>query len=1045
MKYMKKWLVVTLAIMSYVASYSQQRRIAGVIIDKTTRNPISGVTVSSGGKSQLSNEEGNFEIMAAPRDSVSFTYTGKKTLHIAVSDTTKMLLVQMEDAVTSLEEVVVTGYISERKKDLTGVVSVVNVKDIKDIPSGNPMQALQGRVPGLYIEADGTPNGNNRKVLIRGLNTLGNTDPLYVIDGVPTKRPEVFQNLNPDAIESIQVLKDASSASIYGSRASNGVIIVTTKQARVKEKPQIQFSSSVSVERYASSLKVLNTEQRGVALWRASINDNTDPSIHNGLYTFDWHNDSQGIPVLDKVHVVDWIGDSSLGVHSANTDWQKVVYREGLISSNELTLTAGSQYSSFMLNVGYFSNKGLIRYSDYRRYNARINSSTHLLHGKFKIGENFQLSKSVETPLPTDLGGASIISLAKFLQPIIPVYTTKGDYAGPPIGAGFSDRNNPLHMLDINKDDKNHLLGIFGDLYAELTPLPHLTLRSILGIDYSGGYDKNIERSFTEGFLSRTVNSLALTQNHSVNISFSNTANYEVNLKKEKINLLVGTEFVNEQFLQMQSYKEGFALQNVDYFTLNAGTGRTTTSGYETGSRLLSYFGKINYIREDKYLFSATLRDDGSSRFGPNNRFGLFPAISVGWKISNEKFFKNMVDFISNLKVRAGIGVVGNQDIGDNARFGLYETNYGGSSGFRNTGTAYDIAGKGSGSLPSGYVSLQAENDNLKWESTTEKNVGLDFGFFNESFTGSVDFFKRVTSDILIQPPYAAILGEGKSQWVNGATKDNRGFELLLSYQNRIGDLSYNLTGNISSFKDRITYLPESVVKAYPGNVEKTILGHSQTAMFGYITDGIFQNQTEVDKHAKQTGKGVGRLRYVDLNNDGKIDPLDQDWLGNQLPAFVYGLNLAIRYKRVSLSCFFQGVEGIHVFNGIKASTDFVGGSNAGMNYGIRVLDAWTAQNSSSTIPALSLVNANNETRTSNYFIENGSYLKMRNLQIGYNIDDKAKKLGFNDLDIYVSGQNLFTIKKRKGKDAFTGPDPENPANLYPRPTSYTVGVHFTF
>ena len=1040
---MRKLAYLFLAFLLSISAFAQNKKITGHILKSSTKEPLAGVTIKSKTSTTTTDEKGAFEINSNVGENLTITHVGMKSLAVKVTNS-PVLDIDLEEEAAQLNQVVVTGYISQRKVDLTGSVAVVNVKEIKDIPTGNPMQALQGRVPGLYIETDGSPNGASRRILIRGLNTLGNTDPLYVIDGVPTKRSQVFQNLNPDAIESIQILKDATAASIYGSRASNGVIIVTTKEAKGQEKLQIQANSSLTVEKYTSSLKVLNTQQRGEALWRASINDGTNPNIHNALYTFDWHTDAQGVAVLDKVTPVEWIGGQALGVHSGNTDWQKEVFRQGLISSNEITLTGGSDKSSMLLNVGYFNNHGLVKYNDYKRYNVRVNSSTKFMGGKLKIGENFQLSKSVTDPLPNDLGGASVISLAKFLQPIIPVYTSSGAFAGPPIGAGFSDRNNPLHMLYINQDDKNHLLNIFGNLYAELSPIRNLTFRSNFGVDYADGYNKDIEQTFVEGFLSRTVNSLSIDQSHRINLSFSNTANYELNYNRSKLSALIGTEIVKEQLIQLGAYKEGFATQDVSYFTLNAGTGRTTTSGSETGSQLLSYFGKLNYAWDNKYLASVTVREDGSSRFGENNRFGLFPAISLGWRINNEKFISDNLNFISNLKLRGGIGLVGNQDIGDNARFGLYETNYGRASASRSTGTAYDINGVGSGTLPSGYVSQQAENRNLKWESTRETNIGLDFGFFNEKFSGSIDVFKRETKDILIRPPYAAILGEGKSQWVNGATKDNRGFEMSLNFQDQIGDLTYYITGNVSSFKDKITYLPESVVRSYPGNVEKTILGHSQTALFGYVTDGLFQNQAEVDAHAAQTGKGIGRMRYLDLNGDKKIDALDQDWLGNQLPNFIYGLNLSLSYKKVTFSAFMQGVQGIYLSNGIKASSDLVG-SNSGVNYGIRVLGAWTPQNPTSTIPKLSLLNANNETRTSNYFIENASYLKLRNLQLGYDLGDYVKKIGIKELRLYFLCQNLFTIKKTKGADQYTGPDPENPSNLYPRPTSYTLGLNLIF
>jgi TonB-linked SusC/RagA family outer membrane protein len=1040
---MRKIAFLLMAIIISLPVLSQDLKVTGKVIRTSTKEPLAGVTIKNKNVVTTSGDNGTFQINARVGESLIFSYVGMKNISVTVTGPT-LADIEMEESLAQLDQVVITGYSSQRKKDLTGSVAVVDVNDIKNVPTGNPMQALQGRVPGLYIEADGSPNGANRRILIRGLNTLGNTDPLYVIDGVPTKRSQIFQNLNPEAIESIQILKDATAASIYGSRASNGVIIVTTKEAKGREKLQVQFNTSITKEKYTSSLKVLNTLQRGAALWQASINDGTNPNIHSALYTFDWHRDPQGLAILDKVTPVEWIGGQALGVHSANTDWQKEIFRDGFITSNDLTVTAGSEKSSMLMSVGYFKNMGLVKYNNYHRYSLRVNTSTKLLKGKLKVGENLQMFKSVTDPLPNDLGGAGVISLSKFLQPIIPVYTSSGDFAGPPIGAGFSDRNNPLHMLYINQDDKNHLFNVFGNLYAELTPVKNLTLRTNLGIDYSETYGFDIERSFVEGFLSRTVNSLTIDQSHRINLSISNTANYNIIFGRSNLSILAGTEIVKDQLLQTSAYKEGFATQDVAYFTLSAGTGRTTTSGSETGSRLLSYFGKINYSWDNRYLASVTVRDDGSSRFGENSRFGLFPAASVGWRISNESFVKKHFSFISNLKLRGGVGLVGNQDIGDNARFGLYETNYGRASASRSTGTAYDINGVGSGTLPSGYVSLQAENKNLKWESTHETNIGLDFGFFNEKLSGSLDFFKRETKDILIRPPYPAILGVGQSQWVNGATKDNRGFELLLNYQDNVGAFSYSVTGNVSSFKDRITYLPASVVKSYPGNVEKTILGHSQTALFGYITDGIFQNQAEVTKHATQTGKGVGRLRYADLNSDGKIDALDQDWLGDQLPKFIYGLNLTGSYHKFSVSAFLQGIQGIYLSNGVKANTDFVG-SNSGQNYGVRVLEAWTPQNPTSTIPAVSLLNSNNETRTSNYFIENASYLKLRTLQVGYDLTSSVGRVGIKNLNIYVLGQNLFTVKKTKGNDKYTGPDPENPSNLYPRPASYTLGINLTF
>ncbi|HZG26544.1 MAG TPA: SusC/RagA family TonB-linked outer membrane protein, partial [Chitinophagaceae bacterium] len=730
--------------------------------------------------------------------------------------------------------------------------------------AGNPMRTLQGRVPGLYVEATGQPNGGNSRVLIRGLNTLGDPNPLYIIDGVPTKDAQVFASINASSIASVQVLKDASAASIYGARASNGVIIVTTKEGRGRagqEKVSIELNSNVSVQTEKPwREKVLNAEDRGRALWRASVNDRTNPN--SAIYTFDWNNDYTK-PVLNKVNIVPFVGGDPLQP-VGNTNWQDELYEPAIINQQDLTISAGTGKSSLLINLAYFKNTGMMKYTNFDRYSTRINAYTTLFDGKLKIGENIQLARSSETLAATDLGDAPTTDLAVTLAPTIPVFRTDGTYAGP-IGAGYSDRNNPVHMQYINRWDKNNRVNIFGNVFAEITPVKHLVLRTSLGGDYSNTLFKNIQPAFVEGFLSRTVNSLSLQQGNDLTLTWTNTANYQLEPGQHRINLLAGSEAIRQDFQGFGALREGFTVENENYYVLNAGTGRSTNNGSATGYRLFSLFGKVNYAYADRYLASATLRRDGSSRFGTQNQYGLFPAFTLGWRINNEGFFKN-VQSVSNLKLRAGIGRVGNQEIGNLARLGLYQANYGtlfnngvGFPGqYLNTGTAYDLTGSNQGTLPSGYVQIQGENQNLRWESTDEINVGVDFGFWNEKLTGSFDYFSRKTQDILIQPPIASAVGEGRVKWLNGASKSNKGWELLISYQNTIGGLNYGISANASHFKDKITELPPEVRTAYPGNVEKTILGQSQLSVFGYETDGIFQSQAEVTNHAQQTGAGVG-------------------------------------------------------------------------------------------------------------------------------------------------------------------------------------------
>ncbi|HZG23607.1 MAG TPA: SusC/RagA family TonB-linked outer membrane protein, partial [Chitinophagaceae bacterium] len=664
------------------------------------------------------------------------------------------------------------------------------------------------------------------------------------------------------------------------------------------------------------------------------------------------------------------------------------------------------------------------------------------IKNKLKIGENVQFSLDRDMPMPTDLGGSDMINLARFLQPILPVYRTDGRYAGP-IGAGFSDRNNPVHMLNLYKDNFNRNFNVFGNAYAELRPIKNLLIRSNFGVDYIGGYNFARFPAFQEGFIGRTINFMQVDQTHRFNLTWSNTANYDLVFGKHSTSFLVGTEAIKNQYKTLSAYKEGFALEDLNYYQLSAGTGNQTNQGTETGNQLLSVFGKVNYNYADKYLLAVTLRRDGSSRFGTENKFGIFPSVSAGWRLNNEAFLRD-VTFISNLKIRGGWGRVGNQEIGDDSRFGQYMTNYGTNTGTRTTGTGYDITGANGGTLPSGYARVQIANPNLRWETTEEVNTGIDFGLLGEKVFGSFDYFSRTTTNILIRPPYVATLGEGGSQWQNGATVENKGFEITAGYRDHIGELNFSVGVNVGSFRNKVTKLPASVVRAYPGNVEQTILGHSPLELFGYVADGLFQTQKEVDDAATQPGKGLGRIKFADLNGDKKIDPLDQTWLGDQLPKGDYGINIQLSYRNFDVALFGNGIVGRKVNNSIKGSTDFIA---TGMNMGTRVLKAWTPQNTSSTIPKLTLVDANGElSRFSSYFVESGDYFKLRNAQVGYTFSKTTiQRVGIQQLRVYLLAENTILLFRKKGKNAFTAMDPEDPGSLYPKPVNYSVGINLAF
>lgn len=1044
----KLLLICSFLILLISEGYAQSRTIIGTVLDNSSK-PIDGVTivVVETQKSTLSDANGKFSVAVKNGQSVRFSYVGAKPIVITVTADTKTLDVIFKDAENKLNEVVVTGYTSERKKDLTGAVAVVDLAPVKNNSSGNTMQALQGRVAGLYIEKDGSANGATSRILIRGANTLGNNNPLYIIDGIPTTRPEVFQNLSPSNIASVQVLKDASSESIYGSRASNGVIIVTTKNGgNTDGKVQFQFNNSTSIQSEKSlRFKMLNSVDRGKALWQASVNDGQDPAAGYGeIYNFDWNNNF-GNPVLNGVTAKPFVGGDP-NTPAGDTDWQSVLYKTAFVYNNDFTASVGNKNSSIQINFGNIKNTGLVRFTKYGRTTGSINAITKAFDSKVTFGVNIKITNSNETLTTTDLGGATTPFLAVTLAPTIPVYQKDGvTYAGE-LGAGYSDRNNPLHMQDLAKWNNANRLNTFGNVFLEVQPIKNLFFRSNYGADNADYLSKVITPTFSEGALNRTTNSLFFDQNHYLSTTLSNTLRYSYDLNnKHHFKILVGTEYV-KTFTDFQTtLKQGYAIQTEDYFTLDAGTGNTIVTGRSTGNRLFSQFGRFDYNYAGKYLLSATVRRDGSSRFGANNQYGIFPSASVGWKIDQENFMKNGSLF-SELKLRTGIGRVGNQEIGDLSRYALYNTRYGTTQNqltpgfweqYMNVGTAYSLSGANTGSLPSGFVQTQAENPALKWETTDELNAGLDFAILNGKVSGSFDYFTRKTTGILITPPVASALGEGQSKTVNGASKTNKGWEFSVTYHGQhAGDFNYNVTLNFSHFRDKITDLPENVRPAYPGNIDNTIIGHSQFDIFGYKTAGLFQSQAEVDAAPTQIGAGPGRIRYVDINHDGKIDANDQTWIGTTLPTLEYGARIDLTYKKFDLSIFGSGVAGRKGFDVYTLYNNLM---HSRENVGPGVFDGWTPQHTNTNVPALTLKDNNNEGRTSDYFIVNTSYFKLRNIQIGYTILPKAV---FTRLRVFAMAENIFTVKSSK----YLSPDPERiDLNPIPIPRVFSFGVNASF
>ena len=779
----------------------QNITVKGNVTSKTDGQPIIGASVIetiSTTNGTITDFDGNFTLSVPINATLKISYIGYKPVTVKAAASIQVLL---EEDTQMVDEVVVTGYTTQRKADLTGAVSVVKVDEIQKQGENNPVKALQGRVPGMSITADGNPSGT-ATVRIRGIGTLNNNDPLYIIDGVPSKAG--MHELNGNDIESIQVLKDAASASIYGSRAANGVIIITTKQGR-EGQIKINFDASVSASMYQSKLDMMNTEQYGRTLWQANVNSGKNPNANSIGYQYDWGYNAEGYPVLDNIYVPKFIDDANT-IATGDTDWFDEITRTGFIQQYNLSLSNGTERGNYFFSLGYYKNDGLIKYTNFDRISARINSDYKVIDNILTIGEHFTLNRTTEVQAPGNIMSDAMIAL-----PMIPVHTVDGTNWGGP-NSTMPDRQNVARVIYDNRNNRYTYWRLFGDAYVNLNPVKGLNIRSTFGLDYAQKYQRNFTLPYNTGFLNSDKDAVEMKQEHFTKWMWNAVATYELEIGKHRGDVMAGMELNREDDINFAAYREGFAILTPDYMYPSAGVGQSQASGGAGGFSLVSFFGKLNYSYADKYLLSFTLRRDGSSRFGSNNKYATFPSVSLGWRISQEAFMEKTKDVIDDLKIRAAWGQTGNQDIENYARYSIYESKYG-TGNPPTYGTSYDITGSNGGSLlPSGFVRTQIGNDDIKWETTTQTNVGMDFSLFNQTLYGSAEYYYKKTTDILIKPSYIGILGEGGGQWRNAGSMENKGFEFNLGYRNKTAfGLSYDINANLGLYRNKILFVPGEV------------------------------------------------------------------------------------------------------------------------------------------------------------------------------------------------------------------------------------------
>ena len=1039
---MKKFKVLisglVLALLCTMSTLAQVQ-VSGTVTDNVLGEPIIGASVVEVGTTNgtITDLDGNFSLQVKSGAQLQFSFVGYVTQVLAAAPNMNVVLSEDNEL---LEEVVVTGYTTQRKADLTGSVAVVQTKGLKTSSDTDPMRALQGKVAGMTITSNGSPAAT-ATVRIRGIGSFNsNQDPLYVIDGVPTT--SALNTLNMNDIESMQVLKDAASASIYGSRAANGVIIITTKSGKKDQKVKVDFTASAQASFYnsQSKMKLSNTYQYATTMAQAALNDGLDPVIYAQNYGLNL-NAANGVPITayDPVtgqNVNFTVGGLYNGYINTNqtmifsdTDWLDAISRTGFTQSYDISISHGTDKSTQMFSVGYKKANGILKYTDFENIAVRMNS-TYNINKVVSVGENFTLTYS-------DQVDCQPLENALKMSPTVPVYEKDGVTFGGPVG-GMSDRQNPLRELYQNRDNRLTMWRLFGNGYINLKPIKGLDIRSNFGLDYNASFIHSMTYTFVSDIVREDTPKTGVGQTNDLKWNWSTTANYLVPLPEDHtLTVLGGVELYKQQVIDISGNAEEFAVENALYMWPSAATGTQKLYGGQAGYTLVSLFGKLDYNWHDLLLASFTIRRDGSSRFGKNNRYGTFPAASLGYRLSKHLH----QDWLDDLKLRASWGQTGNQAIANSARYTILTADYG--SG-RDASTAYDLKAEGSGTYPSGYRVTQTGNDNIKWETATQYNVGLDYAFFSNSLYGTVDAYIKKVKDMLINPAYLGSVGEGGASWQNGPSLENKGMEFTVGYRNKTPfGMTYNINANLDFFRNKVTYLPETTTGSYAHTAYENLVEAKVPygSIVGYVVDGLFQSREEVLASGQENAR-LGGLKYADLDGNGIINSNDQTWIFNPVPDFSYGLNIELGYKSFDFAMFWQGVHGQDVYNGQKFQTDFFSLTDPGSNKGSRMMDAWTLGNTSSSIPALTTSNVGDEGRTSSYFVENGGYLKLRSLQFGYSLSEKLlKKAHMSNARVYVSGNNLLTIKS----SSLTCSDPENPGWAYPIATSVSLGIQLGF
>lgn len=1017
-----------MALLALQVASAQAVLVSGNVTSADDGLPLPGVSVVIQGTTQGTSTDldGNYSISVQSGQTVLFTSIGFKDQLFTISEGGTINVAMETDAVM-LDEVVAIGYGVMKKSDLTGSVSSVKADELQRTPAANLDQALQGLAAGVTVNSSSGQPGAAAEVRIRGIGTVNNSAPIYVVDGVIV---EDISFVNPNDISSTEILKDASATAIYGSRGANGVILITTKKGSTDGKVNVSIDAYAGVQTPWRKLDLMNASEFAYTLASLTSSSQLEYLQANGIN--DWVR--QYLIGSSK-----WY-PSNLNYSAIDTDWQDEIFRSAAIQNYHVSINGGNEKSQWSLSGSYFNQQGTIIGSDYSRATVRANSS-HQVAKWLKVGENltFMMSEGRNAMNNNSSPAASVISAALAMAPWDPARYPAGsrnrngeDLSGQISAASnFKNVTNPLSMVE-NSDPQDKTERWVGDIFLEITPVKGLTFRSDVSLDLTNTrhrlfkskyqyseYDKN-DKNFIERNMARYST-----------VIVENTLTYSREIKKHSFSAMVGQ--TSEEYNYYSIGGSGSTILNPDernWYLSQATEDRTESSDQASRSRRLSFLGRLHYSFDSKYLITVNFRADGSSKF-PENAWGFFPSAALAWRISSEPWMKG-ISWLDDLKIRAGWGSIGNDKIGDNS-FILSMSNTG------PTFLDYPL-GVGDQALATGATILTYVNNGGRWETTEQWNAGFDFGVLNNRLTGTVDLFLRDTKDMLLSVTAPAHVGNRYAATANVGTVRNQGIELSLNHRNRIGQVDYSIGGNVSFISNELTAMNGG--QRVIGDKVISDEGLPLYTFWGYRYDGIFRTEEEISEYlwAEEDGKyAPGDAKYVDINHDGKITEADRTDLGNPFPWLTYGLNISAAWKGLDLSLFFQGVYGNEIYNAVRLRTEGTG-NEATLSTTMR--DVWTTSNPGGSIPNPNGSAMNKE--DSDRFIEDGSYLRLKNLQIGYSLPERwISRLGMSRLRIYLSGSNLFTVT------GYTGYDPEVGGGVdygnYPQSRTFMLGLNINF